>query len=195
MTTEEVWKPVTGYEHLYQVSNHGRVRSLDRVVTFRGGRQKGSSYRVPGKILNPTARDSGHLIVFLSNGKVKREYVHRLVLQEFVGPAQKGMECLHKDGNPKNNHLENLRWGTPAENRQDSVRHRTHAQSAKDVCKRGHPFSGPNLRRRGNTRICIACKRETNYAWVQKRPFDPELADRRFKNLMEGGSGLWQDVE
>lgn len=53
----------------------------------------------------------------------KRYYIHRLVLLAFVGPCPPGMECCHIDGNPINNRLSNLRWGTRRENMEDRVRH------------------------------------------------------------------------
>lgn len=66
---------------------------------------------------------AGYLAVSLS-GKSRR-YIHRLVLQAFVGPCPDGSECRHLDGNPRNNRLENLCWGTRKENTADSVRHGT----------------------------------------------------------------------
>lgn len=56
------------------------------------------------------------------DGKTHQYYVHHLVLAAFVGPKPPGMECLHRDGNPGNNGLGNLRWGTSAENSEDTVR-------------------------------------------------------------------------
>lgn len=58
------------------------------------------------------------------NGLVQR-YVHQLVLLTFVGPCPQGRECLHRDGNPQNNCLSNLAWGTRSENRSDAIRHGT----------------------------------------------------------------------
>jgi HNH endonuclease len=58
-------------------------------------------------------------------GRWKRFRLHSLVLECFVGPRPPGMECRHLDGNPSNNALENLAWGTRSENRADQVRHGT----------------------------------------------------------------------
>ena len=52
--------------------------------------------------------------------------VHHLVLEAFVGPCPPGKECRHLDGNPSNNHVSNLTWGTRLENMQDKVKHGTH---------------------------------------------------------------------
>src|SRR5262245_48467708 len=57
--------------------------------------------------------------------KSRSRLVHRLVMEHFVGPCPPGMECRHLDGNPANNRLENLAWGTPAENHADAMRHGT----------------------------------------------------------------------
>ncbi len=59
------------------------------------------------------------------HGKHFNNLVHRLVLETFVGPCPKGMECRHLDGNPANNQLNNLKWGTRSENMRDRVRHGT----------------------------------------------------------------------
>ena len=73
------------------------------------------------KNLSARQKDSGHLNVCWGANNTKK--VHRLVLETFVGPSPVGMECLHIDGNPTNNHIENLRWGTRIENRADIRRH------------------------------------------------------------------------
>lgn len=64
------------------------------------------------------ANKYGHQKVDLYYGKRRRKkmYVHRLVLEAFTGPCPKGMECLHADDDPTNNHLTNLRWGTHSDN-------------------------------------------------------------------------------
>lgn len=104
---QEVWKPVPGYEGLYEVSNQGRVRS------FRRGAN--------GKIRVPTQSVNGHLYVTLGRGVNKT--VHSLVLATFVGPRPIGQECCHNDGNPSNNCLSNLRWDSHRENARDIFRH------------------------------------------------------------------------
>ncbi len=110
---EEIWKDVIGCEGLYQVSNHGRVKSLN--------------YHRMGiaKILKPKKHGKyNHLHVDLrNNGQRKDCFVHRLVLTSFVGCCPEGKECLHLDGNASNNRLENLRWGTHAENMRDMINH------------------------------------------------------------------------
>ena len=120
---QEVWKPVPGYEGLYEVSDQGRVRSLDKEITRRGSDTR-RAYIVPGKLLSTFVTPSGHVTVHLAR---KWLYVHRIVLTAFVGApteyaANTRMEGRHLDGNPANNVLENLAWGTVKENRADRRR-------------------------------------------------------------------------
>lgn len=124
--SEERWLPVVGYEGLYEVSDCGRVRVLDRMVS----RHHTGPYLKRGHLLTPQPirgpRQCGHLKVVLYKGAVlKTHQIHRAVLEAFVGPCPSGMECRHLDGDARNNLLENLRWGTPRENREDQHRHGT----------------------------------------------------------------------
>lgn len=121
----ENWKPVPGYGGLYEVSDHGNVRSLDRVTTDIGG---GRTRRFRGKLLPGYVLPIGYRVFQLSRAdKTKSlQYAHRIVLLAFVGPAPKGQEGCHADGNPLNNRLDNLRWDTRSGNVQDSIRHGTH---------------------------------------------------------------------
>lgn len=117
---EERWRPIPGFEGLYSVSDHGRVRAEPRSVRRTDGRVQ---QRVGG-ILAPGAVQSGHLMVTLCrDGSRDRRRVHRLVLEAFVGPNPPGTEGCHNDGDPTNNRLENLRWDTVLANKADRERH------------------------------------------------------------------------
>lgn len=120
---EEVWKDIPDYEGYYQVSNLGRVRSLEHKVT-QAGRSGSICHCVyKGRILKPEVGVSGRLRVALcKNNKVKRFFVHRLVLESFVGPCPEGKVGCHRDDNCLNNVPENLYWGTVQENIQDEIR-------------------------------------------------------------------------
>lgn len=88
------------------------------------------------KILKPTLSKNGYFVVQLKQGCSVLSHIHRLVLESFVSLCPKGMECRHLDGNPGNNNLPNLKWGTRSENQQDSIRHGTkycHFQSGKQM--------------------------------------------------------------
>jgi hypothetical protein len=74
--------------------------------------------------LKPVRNTCGHLWVFLCPGK-KFFFLHRLILQAFVGPCPEGMQCCHWDGDKSNCAVSNLRWDTPKANAADRVRHGT----------------------------------------------------------------------
>ncbi len=78
--------------------------------------------------LHPYPGGMGRLRVSLFiNDVPKNQYVHRLVLETYVGPCPAGMQCRHLNGDHQDNRLVNLKWGTRSENMQDAVRHGTHA--------------------------------------------------------------------
>lgn len=118
----EKWCDVVGYEDAYEVSNFGRVRTKPRFVL---GRSK-SLRCLQSRLRSVQSRKDKRQCVALSNkNKGIQFYVHHLVLEAFIGPRPLEMECLHGDGDCTNNRLENLRWGTSAENKADQVRHGT----------------------------------------------------------------------
>jgi hypothetical protein len=128
MADIETWKAVVGYEGEYEVSNRGRVRSLTRRANRSGSRRTGPySVVIRGKMLAlNTLQGNGYLYVdLMGKGCGGRALVHRVVLEAFVGPCPEGMECRHLDGDRRNNRLDNLCWGTRAENWDDKRRHGT----------------------------------------------------------------------
>ena len=101
----ETWNPIEGYPR-YEVSDFGRVRSLDYPVHYR--RENGAEWsRIErGRVLKPRRLPNGYLRVCL--GADYEDYIHRLVLLAFVGPCPEGMQCAHDDGDRGNNRLSNL---------------------------------------------------------------------------------------
>lgn len=96
---DEIWKDVVGYEGLYQVSNLGRVKSLNY-------RRKGIEH-----VLKPAGVGAGYLGVSLSkNRKAKQIRVHRLVAIAFLDNPERFPEINHKDEDKKNNCADNLEW-------------------------------------------------------------------------------------
>ena len=129
MSTEEEWRPIVGFEGLYEVSDQGRVRSVARTVK-RGK----STHSVRERILKPATQRSryGHKHVQLyRQGKQKTALVSHLVAYAFLGPRPKGAEVCHNDGDASNNRLENLRYGTRLENEADKLKHGTRAHGEK----------------------------------------------------------------
>lgn len=160
--TQEQWRSVSGFEGIYEVSDQGRVRSLDRLVLLKNGRKR----REHGLILKPWKSNRGGYpaVNLAKNGHAKRNYlVHVLVLEAFVGPRPEGFACCHNDGDSANNHLSNLRWDTYSANNHDLVKHGRHWNAKKTHCTYGHEFTPENTRlypyRGAVMRFCIACQK------------------------------------
>lgn len=123
---EETWKPVPGYEGLYEVSDQGRVRSLDRYVANKGRWGTVVPHHRPGRPLKPGRSSNGYVSVSLAKGGKRRSYlVQELVMLAFIGPRPQGHVIRHLDGTRLNNHLSNLGYSTPRENCLDRARHGT----------------------------------------------------------------------
>lgn len=181
MTDREEWRPVVGYEGLYEVSNLGQVRSLDRLDAIGRPRR--------GAPLKPDAsHPKGYLRVSLCRDKVVTRFqVHHLVLAAFVGPRPEGMEGCHSpDPNPANNRLENLRWDSSSENARDVLRMGRNVHRNKTHCSRGHLLEHPNLVQaeldRG-WRDCRSCARARRNGPRIGTPVD-RLADQYYQAIM-----------
>ncbi len=105
---DEEWRPVPGFESHYQISNHGRLRNKR------------------GKILKWQIGKGGYNFYLAKAGQrsnPKTVKAHILVAQAFLGHRPEGLCVLHNDGNPQNNHLTNLRYGSFKENSHDMIVH------------------------------------------------------------------------
>lgn len=133
----ERWLPVVGYEGLYEVSDHGRVRSKDHVVV----RSNGTPQTITGRIRKAgLALHGGYPALRLARDGVKKNFtVHYLVARAFIGPRPSGKEVAHWDGDPENARLANLRYATPVENDSDKIRHGTRPQGERN----GHAILTP----------------------------------------------------
>lgn len=106
---KELWKPIKGYEGLYEVSNQGRVKSLGRKT------KNGFHHRV--KILKFSIHTDDYLQVILYKNKKRKTYkVHRLVAENFIENPNEYKEVNHINGNKKNNTVNNLEWCTRKQN-------------------------------------------------------------------------------
>jgi hypothetical protein len=156
------WRDIPGYEGLYQVSDEGCVRSLRRGV------------------LKQRPNRSGYPAVNLYKaGAASTQPVHRVVATTFLSDSYfPGSEVCHNDGNPNNNAVGNLRWGTRSDNIRDSVKHGTHANHRKTHCSRGHLFDDDNTnitttaKSGGPQRNCRTCNREA----VRRRRAESKMA-------------------
>lgn len=181
--TGERWLPIPSWEDLYEVSDHGNVRSVDRVLISR---------RYRGKVLKPDM-STGYPEAWLSApGRPRRRWkISRLVLLAFVGPAPEGEECCHGNGDSTDSRLVNLRWDTHSSNTLDEVSHGTHWFAAKERCPRGHLLIEPNLVRAlaaAGKRSCKACHRARSAAQYAGCPFSQAIADSRYGAIMLGVS-------
>lgn len=148
----EQWRTIAGHED-YEVSDQGRVRSWKRARTSGNGSPALLKFSISPK---------GYQAVRLAGHETC--YVHRLVLAAFDGPAC-GRQARHLDGDPANNALTNLVWGTQSENEQDKKIHGRHASNATH-CKRGHSLTDEaNIYRwdgdgRRRCRTCIKSRQQ-----------------------------------
>lgn len=148
----ERWKPVPGFVGRYEVSDQGRLRSS---IPYRGE----SGIRLRRLVRN----GGGRVSCWLSPGDgepPQMHTIHSIVLLAFIGPRPDGMDIRHLDGDPTNNRLANLKYGTKSENSFDAVRHGTHNNARKTHCIRGHEFNEDNsVTTAQGWRRCLACRR------------------------------------
>lgn len=129
---KEVWKDVKGYEGLYQVSNKGNVKSLDRLIVYKDGRKR----KFKGVKLTSNTGKHGYPYVILSKNEHNKTFkVHRLVARAFIPNPDNLPQVNHKDENRANNNVENLEWCTTKYNinyghcLENGVKHRDYKKS------------------------------------------------------------------
>jgi hypothetical protein len=114
-----IWKPVLGFEGFYEVSQEGQIRSIARqhpkIKRWMGG-----------GIVKPILGSRGYFVINLTKTGVRKQlFLHKIVLEAFIGLRPIGYESCHNDGNPLNCRIENLRWDTKSNNHQDKKKHGT----------------------------------------------------------------------
>ena len=131
---QEIWKDIKGYEGFYQVSNFGRIRSVDRIVITQDGR----NVFYKSKIISETIDRDKYITVKLSKyGTYKSIKLHRLIAQTFMPiDNYKDLEVNHIDFNRTNNKIENLEWVTHSENVHHSSK-AGHYKNNSSGCKNG----------------------------------------------------------
>ena len=118
---QEIWKDIKGYEGLYQVSNFGRIKSLDKIVNTNNQYGNVSTKTIKGKILKQRILRKYFSIGLTKNKKQKTFFVHRIVAENFI-ENENNYPCInHKDGNKLNNYINNLEFTTYRENSLHSI--------------------------------------------------------------------------
>ena len=116
----EVWKPIKGFEGLYEVSTLGRIKSCEKVIISKDGKVKHYKER----ILKPSSGKYGRNQYTLSkNGKKYPIRGYRIVAETFLENPFNLPEINHKDGNNLNDELDNLEWVTFQENTNHALKH------------------------------------------------------------------------
>jgi hypothetical protein len=114
---DEIWKDITGYEGLYQVSNLGNVRSLDKTVHAKSRNGNDFTQTYKGRILSQELiNTNAYRVSLCKDGHVERFLTHRLVAQEFIPNPENKPEINHKNGNRAKDDIDNLEWCTHPEN-------------------------------------------------------------------------------
>lgn len=117
---QEIWRPIAGFEGLYEVSDQGDIRSLDHSVEQLNRWGTKTTWNYPGMVLKPRRAKNGYLYVHLSKVGVRKTVKnHRVVAETFIPPIEGKTEVNHKDGCKQNNNWENLEWST----RQGNIDH------------------------------------------------------------------------
>lgn len=175
----EIWKDIKDYECSYQVSNYGNIRSKDKVVPC----YPNSTRKVKGQLRKTYPNRRGYITVVLSKAnKLKTFTVHQLVAQAFIPGFIKGTEINHIDGDPSNNHIDNLEPSDPSHNQ-------FHAW-ANDLNKRkqqSSPYRGvtyiTNPRAKSRWAGYITHQGKSSYGW--KTFMTEEEAARHVDSLLD----------
>ena len=139
--TDGNWRFIPGTSEFYSISDKGIVRSNDRTIIYKSG----LSVFYSGKILKPWMSTTGYKMVGIRlNGQKIKKSVHSLVCLTFIGDRPPNADIRHLDGNPLNNNLSNLCYGTRVENIQDTIKHgrmdnfnKLDKQKVLEICKLG----------------------------------------------------------
>ncbi|MBV9919268.1 MAG: NUMOD4 motif-containing HNH endonuclease [Pseudonocardia sp.] len=175
----ERWLPIVGFEGRYEVSDQGRVKSLARLVHRPNPGLGRAPQMIPvrERIMRPWKHQDGYLGVELRRGDGKRtvRLVHCLVMEAFVGLKPAGMLVRHLDGDPTDNRLVNLAYGTPSENQLDKVRHGTDHNVNKTHCPARHRYTSENTYIHRGRRSCKECKRRQCRAYRARKAQRPTI--------------------
>lgn len=176
VATLEEWLPVRGFEGYYEVSNLGRVKSVERYVKGRTGTPK----IVRERIMSVHLTKHGYARVELNKeNKAKKYTVHSLVANTFIAkPDGDNLIVRHGVNGVSDNSVDNLSWGTHSDNEYDKQRDGTNPLVNRTRCPRNHPLISINLRPNKKGRECLACSRAR--AYLQKHDEDMQIVSDRY---------------
>lgn len=170
---KEVFKDITGYEGLYQISNLSNVKSKERIVI----RENGVRLSIKETILTPAVGNHGYKVVVLNkNGIRKQVLIHRLVAEAFIPNPNNYREVNHKDGNKLNNDVSNLEFCTYSENLKHAYKNNLR-KTKKYICvETGKEYSSTieiekltGISRQHITQCCKGTRKTTGgYHWKYK---------------------------
>lgn len=170
---EEIWKNIKEYENMYQCSNLGNIRTLDRYVYSKDGSRK--HFR-KGTLLKTIKNKNGYLQVGLNkNGCRKMKYIHRIVAETFLNNPNYLKVVNHKDGNKTNNKIQNLEWCTLSENSIHACRYLQKNNNKKNQTKK-------------KVKVCIVdtlLNIEKNYESIQKTSDEINLSCTQIQRYLD----------
>ena len=123
---QEIWKPVVGYEGVYEVSNKGRIKSLERIVNT-----KNRQIHRHESIRNLKIHDGYYYVTLAKNCKRETIAVHRIVAMAFIDKPNEKNHIDHINTNRLDNRVENLKWCTRLENARNPITHQKVVNSRK----------------------------------------------------------------
>lgn len=177
MIMKEIWKDIPGYRGFYQASTFGRIRSVDRNITQIGRGGKPFTRLIKGRILKPGRYNKrGHLSVVLGRG-TNGIQVHYLVAVTFLGSRPNNDDIRHIDGDPQNNRVDNLAYGTRTDNILDVYRQskKWRTTSVKQAIKIKKLLSNSNLHCTDiaksvgvSPHVVYAIKRNRTFWWLSE---------------------------
>lgn len=184
----EEWRPVVGYEGLYEVSDLGGVIQVGPGNVKRGTWEN----RLPRVVATYLRNGYPRVRVRDLTGKVSQKSVHTLVAESFLGPKPSPDAVVrHLDGTRDNNTADNLMWGTPKENSRDRKDHGRDPNLNKTHCPHGHMYDKSNTYRAPSTghRQCVACmkKRGSERATIRNEIRKRGLPDGSPRHGSEAG--------
>ena len=122
---DEIWLPIIGYEGLYEISNYGRVKRLEKLVILpsRWGHENQGTFIDPERILVHQVNPGKRLYVSLcKEGKRVNVHIHKLIATHFIPNPNNYPIIRHLNDNNQDNRLENLEWGTHKMNSEDAIK-------------------------------------------------------------------------